>query len=54
LLDDPKATITPANNYITEDTNGQVQDLVSTFWNEPSMSVDNALNIFKGIIEDAE
>ncbi|PJE54226.1 ABC transporter substrate-binding protein [Marinomonas sp. BSi20584] len=54
LLDDPKATITPANNYITEDTNGQVQDLVSTFWNEPSMSVDNALSIFKGIIEDAE
>ena len=54
LLDDPKASITPANAYITEDTNGQIQDLVSTFWNEPSMSVDNALAVFKGIIEDAE
>jgi glucose/mannose transport system substrate-binding protein len=54
LLDDPKASITPANAFTTEDTNGQVQDLVSTFWNESNMSVDDAVRIFAGIIDDAE
>ncbi|TYL46961.1 ABC transporter substrate-binding protein [Marinomonas sp. IMCC 4694] len=54
LLENTDATFAPANVYITADTNGQVDDLITTFWNEPDMSVDTALTIFAGIIDDAE
>ncbi|AJQ93159.1 ABC transporter substrate-binding protein [Gynuella sunshinyii] len=54
LLNDPKSAIFPAVAYITEDTNGQIQDLVSTFWNNPDMSVADAVKTFSDIIANAD
>ncbi len=54
LLKDEDSVIKPANTYLTPDADGQIQDLVSTFWNTPAMSPENAQKQFVSILKYAD
>lgn len=54
LLDDEDALFKHSEIYVNADTNGQLQDLVSTFWNSPGVSPEKAQELFVDIIKNAE
>lgn len=54
LLDDPETVITATNRFLTEDTSGQINDLVAEFSFNSSMSVADAQERFATIIENAD
>ncbi|TBR37552.1 carbohydrate ABC transporter substrate-binding protein [Marinomonas agarivorans] len=54
LLEDDDALFKHSEIYVNADTNGQLQDLVSTFWNSAGMSAEKAQELFVEIIQNAE
>ncbi len=53
LLQNPDTVVGDPINFVTEDTNGQIQDLFAQFWADDSLTVDNAQEQFAQIIETA-
>ena len=53
LLKNPDTVVGDPINFVTEDTNGQIQDLFAEFWADDSLSVDDAQERLARIIEDA-
>ena len=54
LLDDPNTVLTATNRFLTEDTQGQLNDLFSEFSFNQALSVEEAQERFAGIIESAD
>lgn len=54
LLEDPKNIITSQNRLLTEDTNGQLNDLFAELSFNKELTIDEAQTRFSQIIEDAE
>lgn len=53
LLDDPETVITATNRFLTEDTSGQINDLVAEFSFNSSVSIEDAQERFATILENA-
>ena len=47
-------TVPDAGMLITEDTNNQIGDLFSEFFNDPSITVEDAQSRYADIIGDAD
>lgn len=54
LLQNPEAPVQPANALLSADADGQVQDVVSQFWNNKSMTAEEAQRQFVEIIRNAD
>lgn len=54
LLKNPDAPIKPRNALMSADGDGQVQDVISQFWNNAGMSAADAQAQFAKIIENAD
>ncbi len=54
LLDNPDTVLTATNRFLTEDTQGQLNDLFSEFSFNQALSVEDAQERFAGIIESAD
>ena len=52
LLNDDANIALPKNAILSSDTDGRIQDLVSQFWNTPSMSVEDVQDQFADILQD--
>ncbi|OKH88791.1 ABC transporter substrate-binding protein [Thalassospira sp. TSL5-1] len=52
LLEDDANIALPKNAILSSDTDGRIQDLVSQFWNTPSMSIEDVQNQFADILQD--
>lgn len=53
LLSDPQSVVTPRNVYVSADTDGRIQDVVSQYWNTPSMTAKEAQAKFVDILKSA-
>ncbi|MDH2436265.1 ABC transporter substrate-binding protein [Pokkaliibacter sp. MBI-7] len=54
LLQRPDAIVQGYALFITPDTRGQIEDLLTEYWSTPDMTVDAAQQRFVGIIGDAD
>lgn len=54
LLDNPDTVLTAFNRFVTEDTAGQVNDLIAEFSFNDALGVEEAQERFAGIIESAD
>jgi glucose/mannose transport system substrate-binding protein len=54
LLKNPEAPVQPANALLSADADGQVQDVISQFWNNKSMTAEEAQKQFVEIIRNAD
>jgi glucose/mannose transport system substrate-binding protein len=52
LLNDDANIALPKNAILSSDTDGRIQDLVSQFWNTPSMTVADVQDQFAHILQD--
>ena len=52
LLNDDANIALPKNAILSSDTDGRIQDLVSQFWNTPSMTVADVQDQFVHILQD--
>lgn len=51
LLEDEDNIALPKNAILSSDTDGRIQDIVSQFWNTPSMSVEDVQDQFANILQ---
>ncbi len=54
LLEDPNTVLTATNRFLTEDTQGQLNDLFAEFSFNETLSVEDAQERFADILEDAD
>ncbi len=54
LLEDPNTVLTATNRFLTEDTQGQLNDLFAEFSFNETLSVADAQERFASILEDAD
>jgi len=54
LLKDPDAPVKPRNALLSADADGQLQDVISQFWNNADMAAEDAQKQFADIISSAD
>lgn len=54
ILEDPSNIMPSSDQTFSPDTQGQMEDLITEFWNNPEMSAADAHEVWAGIIEDAD
>ena len=54
IIKDPNSIVVATQRFITEDTNGQLNDLIGQFWADDSMSVADAQASYVNIIKNAD
>lgn len=54
IIEDEANISTDAQRWLTEDTNGQMNDLIAQFWADDSMSIEDAVNSYVSILENAD
>lgn len=54
LLKNPDAPVKPRNALLSADGDGQIQDVISQFWNNPEMTAEEAQAQFADVIANAD
>ncbi|HEU4987071.1 MAG TPA: carbohydrate ABC transporter substrate-binding protein, partial [Rhizobiaceae bacterium] len=54
LLKNPDAPVKPRNALLSADADGQLQDVISQFWNNADMAAEDAQKQFADIISSAD
>jgi glucose/mannose transport system substrate-binding protein len=54
LLKNPEAPVKPRNALLNADADGQLQDVISQFWNDPEMKAEDAQKQFADIVANAD